>query len=620
MKRLLTAFLLCMAVPAFSQLQPEFEFQPGNAINKIRWMQQANDGTLVAATDLSLLGIDPKTQKIAWEIKELGSAEEGKFENIPGTPYFLVETSKVVNLGTPQTSIIEAGTGKIIFNSKDAEMNIVSKRPLYEITAMLIEGKKNKRNFIALIDLNTGKEKWNKDLGEAKAGFGVGALVRKIKSTFRSLFAIPPMVDKDGNIIIVDRDEVYCLANTDGTERWRKEFKEKIEDAMLTYDMSSLFVSYDNRVDLLRVENGTSAYGEKLLKIKGHCNGLAPYDEKSYILKHSEGVNIIDASTGQLRWKKESELDDINDVRITEHGIIAINTTEKETKLYLVNNEGKKVWKFEISDPALVIEPTDKGILYFTKSRANLVDFAKGKELWKRDIKIRARPSFGFDPEHRKLLVYSGDKLNAFSLQDGNMTVLNEELPLKDYDEDKELASIETRSNGYFISSLQNTALVDFDGKIIYNTNFIEAGMRKGLRTALKVGSVAAGTFAFGNFIATPGKYMGKDISQTGNMLNAQRNAFIGGNIALEASGAVFEAASKRYHATQQVKDAVFILTRFQGTGIDGLVKIDKDSGKEVVRIPFGDKSPSYIVDEAENKLYVIIKDKFIQGYNLNTK
>jgi hypothetical protein len=29
-------------------------------------------------------------------------------------------------------------------------------------------------------------------------------------------------------------------------------------------------------------------------------------------------------------------------------------------------------------------------------------------------------------------------------------------------------------------------------------------------------------------------------------------------------------------------------------------------------------KDPAYIVDEAENKLYVVIKDKFVQGYDLN--
>jgi hypothetical protein len=83
-------------------------------------------------------------------------------------------------------------------------------------------------------------------------------------------------------------------------------------------------------------------------------------------------------------------------------------------------------------------------------------------------------------------------------------------------------------------------------------------------------------------------------------------------------SEALFAMANARFNATKSTKDAMFILTKFQETGINGLVKVDKDSGKDMIKIPFGDKDPAYIIDEAENKLYVIIKDKFVQGYDLN--
>jgi outer membrane protein assembly factor BamB len=626
MKSICTTGLLFLSILSFGQIKPEFEFQVGSTISKVKWMQQSNTGTLVAATDLNLVGIDPKTKQISWEIKELGSASEDKFENIPGTPYFMVETAKSLGLGKPQTSIIEAETGKIVFNSNEAEMTISGKRPLYQLGALLIEGKKNKRNFIALLDFNTGKERWSKDMGEAKGGIGIGAMVRKLKAAMNSIFDIAPMVDKNGNLLIVDKKLVTCLSSTDGNEVWKKEFKEKIEDALLTYDKSKLFVSYENRVDLLAIENGTSAYGEKLLKLNGKCNGLAPYDANSYILKHSEGVNIIDANSGELRWKKESGLDNINDVRITAHGILAINNEEKETKFYLVNNEGKKVWKFELSDPAAMIEPTEKGILYFTNSRANLVDYEKGKELWKRDIKIRKRPSFGFDSEKKRLLVYSDDKLNAFSLNDGTMTVLTEALPLKDYDEDRELASIETRKNGYFISSLQNTALVDFDGKVIYNQNFKEAGLSKGMRALIKgAGVVASGYSTVSSFQSLNARQAtdanGKPIANTYELYQDENSAAYKKSAAAGgAADAMFAMATQRFNATKKTKDAIFILTKFEESGITGLVKVDKESGKQLVKIPFGDKDPAYIIDEAENKLYVVIKDKFVQGFDLNVQ
>jgi outer membrane protein assembly factor BamB len=611
-----TLSLLLLSSLSYAQVQPEFEFQLGTTVTKIKWMQQTNTGSLVAATNLSLAGIDPKTKQITWEIKELGSASEDKFENIDGTPYFMIETAKSLGLGKPQTSIIEAETGKIVFNSNDADMKISGKRPLYQLGALLIEGTRNKRSFIALLDFSTGKERWSKDVGAAKSG--LGALLNT-----RSIFTVPPMVDKNGNLVIIDKNNVMCLNGNDGTDVWKKEFKEKIEDAMLTYDRSKMFITYENRVDLLGTDNGVSAYGEKLLKLNGKCNGLAPYDKQSYIIKHSEGVNIIDAVTGELRWKKESSLDNINDIRLTQHGILAINNEEKATKFYLVNNEGKKVWKFELSSPAVIIEPTEKGILYFTESRANLVEYEKGKELWKRDIKIRKRPAFGFDDERNRLLVYSDDKLNSFSLADGNMTVLTEALPLKDYDEDKELATIEVRKSGYFINSLQNTSLVDFDGKVIFNHNYKEAGLSKGVRALMKGAAVAATVYSGVKTVQSvrfrpTTDAEGKLVNE--GYIDENTSTYKSSVAGSAAATALFAMASKRFNATKATKDAIFILTKFEESGINGLVKVDKDSGKDLVKIPFGDKDPAYIVDEAENKLYVVIKDKFIQGYDLNNK
>jgi hypothetical protein len=168
MKSALLSISLLTALVTNAQVQPEFEFQLGTTISKIKWMQQSNTGSLIAATDQNLVGIDPQTKKINWEIKELGSATEDKFENIPGTPYFIVETKQSLGLGTPQLSIIESESGKIIFNSKEADMKIYSKRPLYKLGGLLIDGKKGKRDFISLLDFSTGKERWTKDLGESR--------------------------------------------------------------------------------------------------------------------------------------------------------------------------------------------------------------------------------------------------------------------------------------------------------------------------------------------------------------------------------------------------------------------------------------------------------------------
>ena len=622
MKLKLTALLIGFASLAKAQLTPEFEFQLGNTISKVKWLQQTNTGSLVAATDAALVGIDPKTKQISWQIKELGSAEEKNFENIPGTPYFLIETAKSFGLGTPQTSIVEAETGKLIFNSSEAEMKISAKRPLYQLNSLLIEGKKAKRNFISLIDFSTGKERWTKDMGEAKGGFGIGAMVRKIKAAMNSIFSIPTMVDGKGNLVIVDKDEVVCLNGETGAEMWKKKFKEKIGDAQLTYDKSKLFLSYENKVDLLTTADGMSAYGEKLLKLKGDCNGLAPYDASTYVVKHSNGINLLDVATGALKWNKESDIESIDDVRLTDHGIVSIKTGEKEAIVWMVGNDGKKTWKVEFGDPLLLIEPTPSGLVYFTAKRANLIDYKTGKELWKRDIKIKAAPSFAFDNQRNRLVVFSDEKLYIFNNADGNMTVLNEEIKLKDYDEEKELAKIEVRGNGYFINTAQNAALTDFDGKVIYNNFYREAGMGKGARALMGLAGSAASMYAAKSSLSSlRGRQAtdanGKPVANTIEVYQDENSsAYRQAAASSEASSGLFAAAAKRYSATKQTKEDIYILTKFED-GTNGLVKIAKSSGKTAAQIPFGDKEPSYVIDEAENKLYVIVKDKFVQGYKL---
>ncbi len=103
------AAMLCLGIGIVAMAQPSSEFQIGNAINKVQWMQQSNTGTLVLATNSAFLSdCKPAQQKVAWEIKELGSAKEEDYSNIEGTPYFLVTTRATLGLGKPQTSIIRS--------------------------------------------------------------------------------------------------------------------------------------------------------------------------------------------------------------------------------------------------------------------------------------------------------------------------------------------------------------------------------------------------------------------------------------------------------------------------------------------------------------------------------
>lgn len=615
------AGITAMANRATAQDKPSSEFQIGNAISKVQWMQQSNTGTLVLATNTALVGLQPAQQKVAWEIKELGSAQEEDFQNIEGTPYFLVTTRATLGLGKPQTSIIEAETGRIIFNSKEAEVKVERATPMPELKGLLIQGVRSKKKFIGLIDISSGAEKWSIDIADVKGGIGIGALVRKVKKAFNAVFAKDPMIDINKNVIVVDGKEAFCIDGQKGTFLWKKEFDEKIEDALLTNEKDKLFVSYERRVDLLTVTDGKSAYGEKLLKIKGTCNGLSTYDKENYVLMHSNGVNIFNAVTGELRWKKEVDLDNIVDVRICDKGIIAIapDSKDDEAKVYLINKEGKKEWKADVKGIVQILEPTEKGIVFFTSERANLLTYDKGDEVWKKDVRLKEQPFFAFDNPNKKIIVYSDERLYAYDVPSGTIDIVNEKLKLKGFDEDKDVATIEVRKNGYLISSSQSMAMVDFTGKELFNINYKEAGASKLARLGLKALSAASSVAAATNDIKSL-RVAGTSTTPDGTTVvhleqDQNSGAYQNARAFEDGSSGLWSAANARYYATKKTKDHNYILTKL--SGVNGLVKVEKESGKEIQQFPFGDKEPTYIVDEVENKLYVVVKDKFLQVYDL---
>ena len=77
----------------------------------------------------------------------------------------------------------------------------------------------------------------------------------------------------------------------------------------------------------------------------------------------------------------------------------------------------------------------------------------------------------------------------------------------------------------------------------------------------------------------------------------------------------MYSFAQARYFATQSAKNTVYILSKWdEGTG---LVVVDKDSGNELKRIVFNDKTPQYVVDEADYKVYVIVNGKELKAYSL---
>jgi outer membrane protein assembly factor BamB len=438
-------------------------------------------------------------------------------------------------------------------------------------------------------------------------------LKRAIKSHLESVFNVEPVVDQSGNFIFSNKEMVYCVDGKSGKELWTKEFKDDITDFILTTDKKSLFVVYDDLMDKVEAGSGKNAY-EKPIKLGGKVNGLMPINNATVVM-HSDGFNVLEAN-GSFRWKKDASVGNISSVWTIADGFIALESNEEDGKIFKVSAEGKKIWDESLSDPVYTVQPISNGVIYITTEKANILSYDKGKDVWKKDIKIKGNPAFGADKEKKIVYVYSDKALSSFNLNDGSFKEIIEELKLKDYDDEKELANLETRNGGLFIQTNQNVAFIKDDGSVLYNKYFTEAGLSKGARGLLKAAGVVAGVAGAAHSVAGLGKPEELKITPVGNNTYEVTSKQIeaGGKIS-EGGDALYSFAQARYFATQSTKNTVYVLSKWpEGTG---LVVVDKDNGNEIRRIAFNDKTPQYVVDEADYKVYVIVNNKELRAYSL---
>ena len=86
-------------------------------------------------------------------------------------------------------------------------------------------------------------------------------------------------------------------------------------------------------------------------------------------------------------------------------------------------------------------------------------------------------------------------------------------------------------------------------------------------------------------------------------------------NQSASAAGGMAGEFSKRFGATKDTKNFLYILTKLDD-GI-GLVKLNKDNGTKIAELLLKDKKPTYEVDDDFGILYFKSDKKQIKSYDL---
>ena len=604
---------------AAQKTEPIFEVPVGNIAINPKFLLQASTGELITGNELKLVAIDPDKKTMIWENTDFKGLEEDDIVVIDGTPFIKIERKKTVSISNNKnTYIIQARDGKIVYDSKDEGIKVRNTLIVPSLNGLLVESVKEGLLSVSLIDFANARQSWSVPLAQEKTGgVGIGALKRAIKSYLNSAFNVDPVTDADGNLLLVYKKEIFAIAKN-GTLAWKKEYEENVDDAYLSTDKKALFIGYKKYIDKLNTADGKSLLKEPI-KMRDELNGITPMGN-DYIVYNEAGINLMNAD-GNMKWEKDIKLGNITEVRYTDNGILAIQKVkDEETVFSWVDKNGKRVWDETEKGGFTLAEPTSKGVMYVTSERANILTYEKGKDVWNKDIKLKGKANFGIDAANKILYAYANEKLHAFNFNDMSYKLVKEDLELKKFNEEEERLTFDVRNNGatVVISANQNVASIQpADGKLNYNNYFKDIGNTK--KKWLKAAGFAAGVagsamqisdISKGNFYLTETKD-----AQGNTVANSYTVHANGAGESISNAGAdLYAFAKKRYLATQATKNNLYILSEMPEG--NGLMVWSKDKGEATKKIFFTDTTPIFVVDEATDRVYVLVKDT-LKAYDL---
>lgn len=342
--------------------------------------------------------------------------------------------------------------------------------------------------------------------------------------------------------------------DTNGTRVGKKPTKLEAKTTELTLTTKGLLVqmidaknSYFQMYDL---QTATNVW-EKPTDIKGSIFKTELTDTYFLYASNSGLINSLDLSTGKTQLKKE------------------IKTGPDFKNLILLENNL---------------------VFYITSTNMGIANLKTG-EYVKEPVKFKKASNMlvAFDEKNDRYVVSSGTEL-FFIKEDGTITKIKD----LDFKEDETPSKIEFREKGILVGAKQTNLMIDYNGKVIYESYYKAPGQSLAAKIALGAMTAALASQ-----------------SMNQNMAGKQKDARHSSQTATGMAGEF----SKRFNATKATKDFLYILTKLDD-GV-GLIKLKKDTGEKVAELILKDKKPEYEVDELFGILYFKKDKKQIVSYDL---
>jgi len=615
-KQYILMFVLLFLFSAASAQEKKWEVDLKEELYEVGWIEQTNSGVIIASGAKGLLGMDNNTGETLWHNKELKAVDKNTFLNIDGLPLFYAEYVPIV--GKTRGIIVNSSNGDILFDTKDEGYRIKNFTTLPNQEIILFELLKNKERVLMSFSLKTWEQQWITSLGE------VGGLLKKLLSS--SFIDQGPYFNKEGNLLIGIKDQIYALNTNSGEVIWMYKTDKDVKALVYSNQNNSLYVGVKKSKKLLVLDpsSGDDITPGKL-KLRGTLIDIRPDNDNNLILVETEGFNIIDPATNEFKWKKSFKIEYLNEVIPHEKGFVAIGKDEKDGTISLVDTNGDKIWSSKVKGYSYYTEVIPKGVLYISTERSNILDFEKGKDVWDKDVKFKSIPAVTYDDQEDKVILFENKKGYKFDLKTGVVDLFAEDIALENVKRKTPLVAEYVEGAGYLINTDQHMSLLSPSGSVKYTKYYDPASSIGGLTSIAQLGLDIAGVdldiqgsldnINMLSSLSNGALRTSKDQNDGTTQESVIAGAYVGtqGNMTT-----VFEVTKKRFSNSKRVKNHQFIVTKVKSDTAPTIHKIymvNKATGTPDAEIKLLDKTPNYLIDEVDNVVFINEKNHLISSY-----
>ena len=264
-------------------------------------------------------------------------------------------------------------------------------------------------------------------------------------------------------------------------------------------------------------------------------------------------------------------------------------------------------------------------MLYISTERSNILDYQKGKDVWDKDVKFRSIPAVTYDDQEEKVVIFENKKGYKFDLKTGDINMFADGIELEKVSRKTPLEAEFLADVGYFLFSDQQVSLLSKEGTLKYTNYYAPPSSNDAL-------------FALGNFA---GKALGVDLDIKGSIENINMLTDLSNGVYREAqdqnearektsvSGmyvgsnqsnmqAVFEISNTRFFNSKLTKTHQFVVTKVKSETAPtkhAIYMINKATGQIEKEIDILDKTPNYLIDSIDKRVFINQNNELISGY-----